>query len=344
MRSTILIIACIAYATATLDSVVPEETSFALDDDLSEARQTIGEMKSAGKSESDCRKLVKDTKDDIKTNVKNSQHLIDQLETGEKCLKLGLTEVAKSKERKKKTDEEVVKRKKEVEKYNTASVTFGTRTFGSLKEGDCGTFFTSTAYTTAAANLKTAKIELNKASGAAAEADTALKNAISAAATAKHNCLCKTREEHLKTFQIEDSKTYNAANIKAWNYAFNLECVLDGKTSCTVPAPPRVKRAKLHAAVTAAQCTATKKTTKKTCVTEVGRNFRGIQGAEDIRKDKASDTAACSKKCAAEAKCDYFVFVTNGDCWLKKGKVTHVQNCATCTSGKRCTIRGATGA
>merc|ERR1712147_478055 len=225
MRSTILIIACVAYATATLDSVVPEETSFALDDDLSEARQTIGEMKSAGKSESDCRKLVKDTKDDIKTNVKNSQHIIDSLETGEKCLKLGLTEVAKSKERKKKTDEEVVKRKKEV---------------------DCGTFFTSTAYTTAAANLKTAKIELNKASGAAAEADTALKNAISAAATAKHNCLCKTREEHLKTFQIEDSKTYNAANLKAWNYAFNLECVLDGKTSCTVPAPPRVKRAKLH--------------------------------------------------------------------------------------------------
>merc|ERR1712080_431240 len=48
----------------------------------------------------------------------------------------------------------------------------------------------------------------------------------------------------------------DAANKKAWAMAHQLECVLDGKTSCSIPPCPTVKAATLTDAVTNAVCDA----------------------------------------------------------------------------------------
>merc|ERR1712224_309497 len=73
MRCTILVLSlAIIYATASPmaeDHIIPEESLFALDDDLSEAQQKVNEMTAAGKSDKDCRKLVTETRKDIETNV-----------------------------------------------------------------------------------------------------------------------------------------------------------------------------------------------------------------------------------------------------------------------------------
>merc|ERR1711977_275907 len=193
MRTTILIIVSLAIATASMETIVPEETLYELDDDLLQARQTLDQMKSSGKSDAECRKLVQESKNEITTNCKTSQKILDSLATGSQCLDLGLAEVAKMKQALEAADKHTAKCKAEVTAASTASVKFGARTFSSLTEGKCESFFPSSAYTTATTNYKTAVTAHEKATGASEEA-------VSAAKTARHNCLCKTRDEHEVVF------------------------------------------------------------------------------------------------------------------------------------------------
>merc|ERR1711985_199776 len=75
--SIIASLAFIAIATALpSNEVVPEDNFYAVDDDLSEARETLSQMQAAGKSDKDCRKLVDETKKEINTNVNTNQKAI----------------------------------------------------------------------------------------------------------------------------------------------------------------------------------------------------------------------------------------------------------------------------
>merc|ERR1712100_596640 len=72
MQSTVLLVSLaviFANASPISDSVVPEDTDFAMDTDLSEARATINDMIADGASDADCRKLTGDTINDIKSSV-----------------------------------------------------------------------------------------------------------------------------------------------------------------------------------------------------------------------------------------------------------------------------------
>merc|ERR1711977_63127 len=113
MRCSILFLSlAIIYASASpVDEVVPEESLYALDDDLSEARSTIEQMTTAGKSDKDCRKLVEETRKEVQTNVDTCTKTMDALPKGEACPAKG---------------QAVVKAATE------ASVSFGSRTFSSL--------------------------------------------------------------------------------------------------------------------------------------------------------------------------------------------------------------------
>merc|ERR1712205_120988 len=286
MRTAILIIVSLAIATASMETIVPEETLYELDDDLLQARQTLDQMKSSGKSDAECRKLVQESKNEITTNCKTSQKILDSLATGSQCLDLGLAEVAKMKQALEAADKHTAKCKAEVTAASTASVKFGARTFSSLTEGKCESFFTSSAYTTATTNYKTAVTAHEKATGASEEATKAHANAVSAAKTARHNCLCKTRDEHEVVFSAEYSKTTTSQGLKTWEFAHRLECVLDGKTSCRIPAMCKVNKPKLHAAVKEEMCGPTiaqKKEAKK-------------------KADEAAEKAKVKKELADKAK------------------------------------------
>merc|ERR1712093_481381 len=252
--SIIASLAFIAIATALpSNEVVPEDNFYAVDDDLSEARETLGQMQAAGRSDKDCRKPVDETKKEITTNVDTNQKVIDGLPDGSQCMNLGqglvTTTTAKTK-----ADNHVKHCSTEVTKAASASVDFGSRTYSSLTVGKCSSFYTSSAYTTAKTRYTSAVTAHTKAKGAAGEAATALTNAIAAAKKAKHECLCKTKKDHEKAFT--DGNAANAANAKAWAFAHHLECVLDGKTACRVPNPPRVARGKLTGAAKEAKCSA----------------------------------------------------------------------------------------
>merc|ERR1712167_477445 len=84
-----------------------------------------------------------------------------------------------------------------------------------------------------------------KAVGAKKQADEELRKVIEQAKKDTKKCQCDTKLKHAE------------ANKKAWAMAHQLECVLDGKTSCRIPPCPQVKPATLTAAVNGADCSAT---------------------------------------------------------------------------------------
>jgi len=251
--SIIASLAFIAIATALpSNEVVPEDNFYAVDDDLSEARETLSQMQAAGKSDKDCRKLVDETKKEITTNVNTNQKIIDDLPDGSKCMNKGQDTVKKTQELKIIADKDQKTKCDEEKKAASASVDFGSRTYSSLTVGKCSSFYSSSAYTTAKTRYTSAVAACNKAKGAAAEAAKAVTNAKAAAEKAKNECLCKTKKDHEKAFT--DGNAANAANLLTWAFAHHLECVLDGKTACRVPAPPTVTRGKLTGAAKEAKC------------------------------------------------------------------------------------------
>merc|ERR1711959_489926 len=154
----------------------------------------------------------------------------------------------------KRTEDEEKKAKEELQKAKDAVVVFGKHTFSSLTEGDCSVFFSSSSYLTAKKRHEEATSSHTKAVGAKKQADETLKKVIEQAKKDTKKCECDTKLKHAEA--NKKGHANDAANQKAWAMAHKLECVLDGKTSCTIPPCPQVKAATLTAAVNATDCSA----------------------------------------------------------------------------------------
>merc|ERR1712144_84892 len=226
MRITMIaVVIAAAYVSAQETESVPEDNLFSLEDDLSEARATLQSMQAAGNSETECRKLVTDTKTEIKINVKTEQQIIDALDSGKEC-EVHFKNTEDEKTEVKRTEDEEKKAATEKEKAFTVEVVFGKHIFSSLTEGDCSVFFSSSSYLAA-------KEELIKVMEQAKK-DT-------------KKCHCDTKLKHAEANKRGHAN--DAANKKAWAMAHQLECVLDGKTSCSIPPCPTVTAATLTAGV-----------------------------------------------------------------------------------------------
>merc|ERR1711881_630387 len=254
MRVTMIaVVVAAAYVSARETESVPEDNLFSLDDDLSEAHATLQSMQAAGKSEKECRKLVTDTKNEIETNIKNEQKIIDELDNGTEC-EVHFKNTEDEKTEAKKTEDEEKKASEELEKALNAVVEFGKHTFSSLTEGDCSVFFSSASYLAAKKRVEEAKSKHTKAVGAKQQAKEELIKVIEQAKKDTKKCQCDTKLKHAEA--NKKGHANDEANKKAWAMAHKLECVLDGKTSCSIPPCPTVKAATLTAAVNGADCSA----------------------------------------------------------------------------------------
>merc|ERR1712091_474117 len=247
MRVTMIaVVIAAAYVSAQETESVPEDDLFSLDDDLSEAHATLQSMQAAGKSEKECRKLVTDTKNEIETNIKNEQKIIDGIPTGKHCDKY-IEETEDEKTETKRTEDELKKARDTV-------VVFGKHTFSSLTEGDCSISFSSSSYLSAKKKHQEATTSHIKAVAAKKQAQKTYQKVLEQAKKDTQKCLCDTKKAHAEA--NKKGHANDAANQKAWTMAHKLECVLDGKTSCSIPACPTVKAATLTAEVNAADCSA----------------------------------------------------------------------------------------
>merc|ERR1712093_446955 len=256
MRVTMLaVVIAAAYVSAQETESVPEDNLFSLDDDLSVAHATLQSMQAAGKSEKECRKLVTDTKNEIETNIKNEQKIIDGIPTGKHCDKY-IEETEDEKTETKRTEDEEKKAEEELKKARDTVVVFGKHTFSSLTEGDCSIFFSSSSYLSAKKKHQEATTSHIKAVAAKKQAEETYQKVVEQAKKDTHKCHCDTKKAHADA--NKKGHANDAANQKAWTMAHKLECVLDGKTSCSIPACPTVKAATLTAAVNSADCSGDK--------------------------------------------------------------------------------------
>merc|ERR1712149_56583 len=154
-RTVLLVSLAVIFANASpiSDSVVPEDTDFAMDTDLSEARATIDDMIADGASDADCRKLTGDTINDIKSSVEVLQKEIDAVSSGVECNTEGQTQVKITAEAQTKAHTTLTTAKKELQKTTEAKVDFGSRVYSTLTVGKCDTFFSHGAYVTAKASF-----------------------------------------------------------------------------------------------------------------------------------------------------------------------------------------------
>merc|ERR1711939_684417 len=222
MQSTVLLVSLaviFANASPISDSVVPEDTDFAMDTDLSEARATIDDMIADGASDADCRKLTGDTINDIKSSVEILQKEIDAVSSGVECNTEGQTQVKVTAE----AQTTLTTAKKELTKTTEAKVDFGSRVYSTLTVGKCDTFFSHSSYVTAKASFKTATKAFEHATGAHTQAVTEAKMAVETAKKMRHQCLCKKKNETVYSVRHASA----AANLKAWVKAHQIICVLD---------------------------------------------------------------------------------------------------------------------
>merc|ERR1711981_533207 len=255
MRITMIaVVIAAAYVSAQETESVPEDNLFSLDDDLSEARATLQSMQAAGNSETECRKLVKDTKDEIKINVRTEQQIMGALDNGKKC-ELHFKNTEDEKTEVKRTEDEEKKAATEKEKAFTVEVVFGKHIFSSLTEGDCSVFFSSSSYLAAKKRYEEATSTHTKAVGAKKQAKEELIKVVEEARRETRKCHCDTKLKHAEANKRGHAN--DAANKKAWAMAHQLECVLDGKTSCSIPPCPTVTAATLTPAVNGEDCKGT---------------------------------------------------------------------------------------
>merc|ERR1712100_309934 len=189
MQSTVLLVSLaviFANASPISDSVVPEDTDFAMDTDLSEARATIDDMIADGASDADCRKLTGDTINDIKSSVEILQKEIDAVSSGVECNTEGQTQVKITAEAQTKAHTTLTTAKKELQKTTEAKVDFGSRG----------------AYVTAKASFKTASKAFELATGAHTQAVTEAKMAVETAKKLRHQCLCKKKKKHETVYSV----------------------------------------------------------------------------------------------------------------------------------------------
>merc|ERR1712100_993370 len=191
MQSAVLLVSLaviFANASPISDSVVPEDTDFAMDTDLSEARATINDMIADGASDADCRKLTGDTINDIKSSVEILQKEIDAVSSGVECNTEGQTQVKITAEAQTKAHTTLTTATKELTKTTEAKVDFGSRVYSTLTVGKCDTFFSHSSYVTAKASFKTATKAFEHATGAHTQAVTEAKMAVETAKKMRHQC------------------------------------------------------------------------------------------------------------------------------------------------------------
>jgi len=259
MMKTILLLGFALAITSALpsgeESVVPEDALFQQDADFAATKAELEQMRAAGKSDKDCRKLADATEDDVRANVKGDQSIVDKMDKGEQCpskgqdaVKLAKKNLDSAKTNKSNKDSALAKAQKK-------KINFGDFVFDSLTPGQCSTFFNMAVYKNAANAVATAKKQAEQAAGALKNAEKDHKDAVAAAAEAVRKCQCAVKKKHKDTVKkLNDAA--EAANKKAWKKAADLRCLLDGTppAKCKVTAIPTVKPVKLLAATEAAKC------------------------------------------------------------------------------------------
>merc|ERR1712166_339977 len=224
------------FAALALVAALPLEESAVSE----EAKSAVSQLLSIGKSSSACMSLADATIKEVKDSMKDAQKILDTIKDGSQCKKVGESLVSKA------TNSVVSASKANVDATAAANaacsaeVTFKPQSLSSLKNGECGFVTTDPAFLLAKKTCKQMKKSTEKAKGAIDGAKTALVNVKKAAKDEKKKCRCAAQKSHKVALEAA-GKVNSAANKKAWDKAHNMQCVLNGQSTCKVPSLPSLR-------------------------------------------------------------------------------------------------------
>merc|ERR1740130_2414751 len=160
------------FAALALVAALPLEESAVSE----EAKSTVSQLFSIGKSSSACMSLADATIKEVKDSVKAAQQILDTNKDGSQCKKVGESLVSKA------TNSVVSASKANVDATAAANaacsaeVTFKPQSLSSLKNGECGFFTTDPAFVLAKKKCTQMKKSAETAKGFLDGAKTALVN------------------------------------------------------------------------------------------------------------------------------------------------------------------------
>jgi len=250
MAKILLCLAFCAFAAALpADTVVPEATAVSVANDIApmevsfnDAKDTVTQLLQDGKDDSACRDLAKTTSDEVTAAVKHQQDSLAAMPNGSECNDEGQGLIDDAKAKKSDADQAETDALNALEAAKNEEFDFGKFKYTDLTEGQCGTFFNSQVWQNAKSKVHSAQTTYNtKVAETKAEAEAEVEAQAEAAKLIKE-CKCKAK---MALDNALDTMNANAQadNLKAWNKAYHMECVLDGKdtNNCHVPALPVVK-------------------------------------------------------------------------------------------------------
>merc|ERR1712166_1118651 len=223
------------FATLALVAALPLEESAVSE----EAKSTVSQLLSIGKSSSACKSLADPAIKEVKDSVEAAQKILETNKDGSQCEKVGESLVSKA------TNSEVSASKASVDATvaaNTAcsaDVTFKPQSLSGLKNGECGFVTTDPAFVLAKKTCTQMKKSAAKATGALDGAKTAAEDDKKAAEDDKKKCRCAAQKSH--KVALEATKKATEKNTKAWDKAHNMQCVLNGQSTCKVPSLPSLR-------------------------------------------------------------------------------------------------------
>merc|ERR1712166_288864 len=237
------------FAALALVAALPLEESAVSE----EAKSTVSQLLSIGKSSSACMSLADATIKEVKDSMKAAQKILDTIKDGSQCKKVGESLVSKA------TNSVVSASKANVDATAAANaacsaeVTFKPQSLSSLKNGECGFVTTDPAFVLAKKKCTQMKKSAEKAKGFLGGAKTALVNLKKAAKDDKKKCRCAAQKSHKVALEAA-GKVNSAANKKAWDKAHNMLCVLNGQSTCKVPSLPSLRTPTLDKSAAQVTC------------------------------------------------------------------------------------------
>jgi len=207
-----------------------------------DAQSTITQLLQEGKDDSACRDLAKATADEVTAAVKTQQKDLADMDNGDSCDKEGQGLIDTANQNKVDADKAKYDAQQALTAAKSKKFNFGDFAYDDLQEGQCGTFFNSQTWKDAKGKVTAAQSAYNTKVAEANAAAKAVTTAKDEAADLVRQCKCKAKKA-LDSALENMNKNAKAANTKAWNKAYHMQCVLDGKTTnnCNVPTLPIVQ-------------------------------------------------------------------------------------------------------
>merc|ERR1712166_487809 len=223
------------FATLALVAALPLEESAVSE----EAKSTVSQLLSIGKSSSACKSLADAAIKEVKDSVKNVQKILETNKDGSQCEKVGESLVSKAKNSVVSASKASVDATAAANAACSADVTFKPQSLSGLKNGECGFVTTDPAFVLAKKTCTQMKKSAAKATGALDGAKTAAEDDKKAAEDDNKKCRCAAQKSHKVALEATEKATEK--NMKAWDKAHNMQCVLNGQSTCKVPSLPSLR-------------------------------------------------------------------------------------------------------